>query len=800
MSILHLAVEGTLRRRKSSILTFLVLLITFSFAIVSLSLVGSISQTNAQFRLNTYGQWYFAIPSGKSEDGVWLEKQDWITSLGTAQNYGTIYLPAGQAGFGTLDEALRELGRLSLDSGNFPERDDEIALEADVLNALGYDYTLGQEITLTIYVPYQDQLIPVEHTYILCGILHEYSNLWVLKQNKNNCLLVSAVVTEGAGESILNAARECITTPSNRALVDSAPQYFLEVDEEYREMAKDVVNSYLSETRVGDSGDIRVCVNSVAYPDTETKDYDSFYVYMIAAITMAAVLCVSAMQLPNESHRFVVLRSVGITKRQLVLLIAEEILLLSVPAIFVGIPCGAGATWLALRLMLYSGSVPIQVAIPFKALRYVILLWLVTVLVSRMALFLAVIHTPLTGRMQMQSKKIRRLQNWNRALILSLVVAFGVVVIYTAMESLTPAYLREYWALCPSYTVWDSSGTVSTAKTDLIRQIPGISRIDGFGEMEIGLSYPGIEEQTMWLYAIDADGWQESLDFGDCQEEFQDGTCVLLCFPEFPEEEYLYPEDTVTLRVYSSARNCLTESEVAVSIRWIPENAMNRGLQAFWNPYTIFCSENFLKQLLDSMEPGQKWDKYVAGEAFGYDRVYASADLNSDYLSTDVSMAAFCAGNGLSLDNRRQEFQARIQENVQILILLYASGICICLVVLLILASALSLEAEQEKYRYGILRAIGMSRRQMQQQIFGKALARSIIAVLVGWALYGGYLVIPHMENANVRQAVSDTVDSLKYNGCSWTQILTISAVCLAIPLLVSICAKHQRKEGDLIL
>lgn len=797
MSILHLAVEGTLRRRKSSILIFLVLLITFSFVIVSLSLVGSISQTNAQFRLNTYGQWYFAIPSGKSEDDVWLQKQDWITNLGTAQNYGTIYLPSGQAGFGTLDEALREMGRLSLDSGNFPERDDEIAMEADVLNALGYDYTLGQEITLTIYVSCQDQLIPVERTYFLCGILHEYSNLWMLKQNRNNCLLVSTVVTEDAGESVLDAARECITTPSDRVLVASAPQYFLEVDEEYREMARDTINSYLSATRSGDSGDIRVCENTVAYPDTETKDYDSFYVYMIAAITMAAVLCVSAMQLPNESHRFVVLRSVGITKRQLALLIAEEILLLCVPAIFAGIPCGAGATWLALRLMLYSGSVPIQVAIPFEALRGVILLWLVTVLVSRMVLFLVVIHTPLTGRMQLQSRKTRRLRRWNRVLILLLVAAFGAVVIYTAMESLTPAYLREYWALCPSYTVSERERTVSVAQTDIIRQIPGVSRVDGFGEMEIGLSYPGLEEQTVWIYAIDEEGWRESLDFGDCQAAFQDGTCVLLCFPEFPEEEYLYPEDAVTLRVYNRARDCLTESEVAVSIRWIPENAMNRGLYAFWEPYTIFCSENYLKQLLEAMEPGQKWDKYVAGEAFGYDRVYVSADLNSDYLSTDVSMAAFCAENGLTLDNRRQEFQARVQENVQTLILLYASGICICLVVLLILASALSLEAEQEKHRYGILRAIGMSRRQMQQQIFGKALVRSVIAVLVGWALYGGYLVIPRLKNANVGQAVSDTVDSLKYNyGCGWTQLLTISAVCLVIPLLVSICAKRQRKEA----
>lgn len=77
MSIFRLTIEGTLRKRKSSILIFLVLLITFSFAIVSLSLVGSIGQTNAKFRLNTYGQWYFAISSGRSEDAAWLREQTW---------------------------------------------------------------------------------------------------------------------------------------------------------------------------------------------------------------------------------------------------------------------------------------------------------------------------------------------------------------------------------------------------------------------------------------------------------------------------------------------------------------------------------------------------------------------------------------------------------------------------------------------------------------------------------------------------------------------------------------------------
>ncbi len=797
MSIFSLAVEGTLRKKKSSILIFLVLLITFSFAIVSLSLVGSIAQTNAQFRLNTYGQWYFAIPSGMEKDADWLRGQEWTKNLGISQSYGMLPLSAGRAGFGTVDETLTELGRLTLDSGSFPKKDNEIALEADVLNALGYDYTLGQEVTLSVAVPYNDQTVLVRRTYALCGVLHEYSGLWLLNRNKDNRLLVSAVVTKSAAESVLREAKESLLDPSG--LPDPVPQYFIEVERENRETARNAINGYLASTRTGDFGDRQACENAAAYPDAEVKDYNNFYVYMIAVITMAAVLCVCVMELPRESHRFTVLRSIGMTKRQLALLITEETMVLSVPAILAGIPCGAGLTWLALRLMLYSGSVPIQVAIPFDTIGTVILLWLAAVLVSRMAVFLVAVHTPLTGRMQMQSGKSRWIRRLRGMLIVSLVAAFGAVVIFTAMESIRPAYLREYWGLCPSYTIW-KSGTVSTAEVDLIRQIPGVSGVDGFGEMKIRLSYPGLEEQEVWIYAIDAEGWKESLDFADCREDFQAGNRVLLCFPELSEENYPLPEDTVTLRVQSSTGDCLAESEVAVCIRRIPGNAFNRGLYAFWEPYTVFCSEAYLRQLLASMKPGQQWDKYIAGEPFGYDRVYAAADLNSDYLSTDVAMTEFCKENELSLDSRRQEFQARVQENVQALILLYSSGICISLVVLLILASALSLETEQELYRYGILRAIGMSRWQMGRQVLTKAFARSLTAVLAGWALYGGYSVIGRLGDGGMKQAVSDVFYSLKYNGCGIQEVFAVSAICLTVPFFISLSVKRRLKKGDLVL
>ena len=314
-----------------------------------------------------------------------------------------------------------------------------------------------------------------------------------------------------------------------------------------------------------------------------------------------------------------------------------------------------------------------------------------------------------------------------------------------------------------------------------------------------------MEERTVWIYAIDEEGWTETLDFSGIKEDFHNGELVIMCFPEYSEEEYIFPQSQITLSVCTKSSEHLAESETDVFVMQIPEKSMNRALAGLWEPYTIFCSESYLKQLLASMEAGQQWDKYIAGEEFGYDRVYVGVDLNSDYLSTDVAMADLCKENELIFDNRRQQFQSLVQDNVQTLILLYSSGICIALIVLLILTSSLSLEAEQEKRHFRILWAIGMSNKQMQRKIFGKAFLRSLVAVFIGWMLYGGYLTIKTMtayptDYSNPMEALVSAVQSLIIHGCDWQRVLLISGVCLFIPLSISLFAKRKLMKGDLAL
>jgi hypothetical protein len=229
--LLQMIVQGIFRKKKRNGMIFLVLLISFALAIVAPSLNASINKTMASFRLETYGSWYYAILSGREGEEEWLREQDWADTVGVANNYGTISTVSGQIGFGTLDSDMVKVGNLRLDDGHWAATDSEIVMEADALSALGYDYTLGQEITLFVSVPCGESFVIVSRTYTLCGLLHEYTDIWSLSQNKDRRLLVSAVVTANSAEQVLAEAQQKAQTLSDVQTEDicAVPQYFVSV-------------------------------------------------------------------------------------------------------------------------------------------------------------------------------------------------------------------------------------------------------------------------------------------------------------------------------------------------------------------------------------------------------------------------------------------------------------------------------------------------------------------------------------------------------------------------------------------
>lgn len=803
-NMVSLAVQGILRKKRSSIRIFFVLLLSFAFAVAAVSLVGSISKTNQEFRFNTFGQWYFAIPSGLEEDFAWLQNQAWADAVGVGRSYGYIPTETGETGFGTVDNSLKKMGRLALDKGRWPETEREIVLEADVLNILGYDYTIGQEVSFLVFVPSETGPIPTRCTFTLCGIIQEYTDLWVLNSNQSGQRLNGAIVTEEGAKRVLSDAAARLTP---EALAEGVcfdapvPQYFITVSQTHRESAQIELMNYLSQPRL--TGDRFPCVNSVAYEGVATPSYDSFYTLVIAAVALLAVLCIYIIQLPAETKSYATLRALGITRGQMGALLLTESFLLCLPALLLGNFCSFGITWLALRLLVYAGSVTIQVSVPWETVYVVTLLWVGGVALSRLLVYLITLRTPLTGRIKMHRKKARQTKILRSAIVFLLLSAFGFVTAFTSVEVLSPNQGRKAWSGYAAYTLW-KEGTLPQSQVELIQKIPGISRTEGFAELQVYLSCPGMEEQEIYLYALDDAQWETVFRFGEDREAFRRGERLLILFPDetavLPEavdREYLIPEGNVTLRLYDEDGVCTMEAKpVQTSVRWMSGFANTRTIAHMGDPYTIICSEAYLQGLLSQMEPGTKWGRYTAGEPWGYSRVYAYAEPTADDLSTDIAMAEFCSRLDISLDNRRQQFTANAQQYTQEVLFLCGAAICICLMILLILTATVSLETEQEKKSFALLHRLGMSPWQRRIKIGGKALARSFGATISGWVLYIAFKTVKELEKGTgVAEAIPDLRKDLAYYGYGMEYIAVVFAICVFLFVLLTALPKRKLKK-----
>lgn len=809
-SLFPLAVQGTLSKKRSSILVFTVLLLSFAFAIVTLSLTASISDTNAAYRCDTYGAWYFAIPGGKDGDKEWLESQSWADTVASV----TVYTYMDNA-LGTVDEAYLTLGHIDID-GRLPETSGEVAMTKSALKSCGVtDYTLGETVTIKTYAytcragatvdPLRSnekkdgEALEYSYTYTLVGVLDDYQDLWSFFTNRAQMPFVEILVTEETAQTLCTKMNALLR---NEQLFPPVAQYFVGVAEANRETAAAQTAEYLRTTRDATYEDWQPGINYRAYSESSMAvAADTLYMYLIAAVALVAVLCVYMMGLPAEVHSFAVLRSIGITKAQLLVLMLEESLLLTLPAMLLGLPLGMLLTKLSLRLLLYAGSVPVQVTVPYDALLMLLPLWLGVIVASRLVIFLVTVRTPLTGGMQLRENKARASRRFRRALIALLLAAFGAAAMYTAAESSEPSYFIGYYNSMPYYIITGGKSGVPTEMVELIERVPGVVRAEGNSVPRSVAFNCGAVSSNATLLEYDVRRVAEATGLeGEALEVFTRGELVLL----YALDDAALPvSDTLHLRIEQGGE-CLTERVSSAQIGRADATARS-GLNLSFGgdiSYAVVCSAAYYEALLESIPQGAHWAAYGTYQSgsFGYDKIEVRTDSNAVALGTASVVEALVKSkltSGGMLDTT-DVYETYRQESTQTLILLLACGGCIALITLLLLASALALETEQERRSYTILRVIGMSLRQMRKKIFGKALWRSVLAVLSGWALYGA-LVIVSNEELSALPALRDQWGYLESYGFTGPVALILSAAMLCATLAVSLLAKRGLKQTTLL-
>ncbi|HAY19461.1 MAG TPA: hypothetical protein DCY17_01270 [Clostridiales bacterium] len=103
MECLKLAWQSVCGKKRSSVLMSVILAISFAFAVITLSVSGSMIKTNDVFRKTTYGEWQLILPGINPKLKGAVANSDWLDELGVMNVYGTI----GEDGIGTADETLK---------------------------------------------------------------------------------------------------------------------------------------------------------------------------------------------------------------------------------------------------------------------------------------------------------------------------------------------------------------------------------------------------------------------------------------------------------------------------------------------------------------------------------------------------------------------------------------------------------------------------------------------------------------------------------------------------------------------
>lgn len=412
-------------------------------------------------------------------------------------------------------------------------------------------------------------------------------------------------------------------------------------------------------------------------------------------------------------------------------------------------------------------------------------------------------------------------------MVVMLSVLFCGTAVFTVLESLYPLSQIRFWGQRPSYLVHaeDAVAAVSAGKSpqlitgeisDELSGIPGVTEAIPAATLEAHLQFTGMgdialvsdlteteEEQgkglTCRIFAVPEEYWEDFFsveETGIDADSFRAGEEVILVFPadldgdvNWQGQKYadigIAADHSVSISLSGYAVDgseigrkkeignvSLTVGGTALYV----DGDIRQSLGEFYDPYTVICSVQCMENILSSLEAGYLCGNYMTGEDFGYTGAYVFTDLDAGYLSTDYTMAWVCSGAGLTMSSSREEYVAYIQEYLQTLVLLWSSGGCILLAILLILGDMVGLEAGAEKRTYGILQAIGMSKRQMKRLLYRRFLTFGIIGAVGGWLVYGIYLLV-----GSGSLSVGAQVYGLRLGGAGLTLAAGLTAGCIVV-------------------
>lgn len=786
-----IALKGLKGKKRSSTYLFLVCFLSVAFAVVNVSITGSLNKTREELRYDTYGEWDAAI---YSPEPLSVSKDEHIQDCGTAQVYGKL-LDGGETvltGIGTLDESLLAIGHLAVQSGKFPTEDNEIAIEADILSGLGYDYELGQTLTLRILNREEEV---VDRKYTLCGVLREYTDLW------------------STGTEKVTLAGACVTADAAKEIGEVCSyQYFLSAEgEEGYPLYKELKGSYA-----------HVVENTAANGQIAEEEYHYFNLVLILFTTLVAVIVIYSIQIKEQTRSIRLFRIIGVTKKQLSQIIFYETMVILLPAAAGGVAVGSLATWGLLRVLMEQSTGGFYIAIPAVLIAGILMLWFGAVFGTRFLIFYYALRGRLSAQERFLLRADRRQRKQKQLGLLILSSASVLAALFCYGESLAPVYIDDTWSKMSSYgiTKGEQNDYISDKYIENVKCFPGIEEVVAWRNLAVTLEFPDMEKnpfrallaqnfygprpwegaedsygenmsaagsEGLWcyVYGVAEDNWDQFFRYVDDEidrEKFRNGEVVLLYIPYNQETGVdlagrLYqdfgvePGDVITAVNYGLGElsedgtgQVWTEDGAKPYEPYEKLTAVSRAeaevagiitADLFQDPYlmipatnyySIIASDAFAKRLTETDKDGiHLIDGSWSNQEYGYSRASVYTGMDAEYLSTDYLMAKSAADNHLNFDNSRERNTALRQEAIQSLLHIWICGIGIFLILMLIQLNIETLRGLTQKRSFALLQVIGMSRRRLRVQLAAKGLLMSVYSCLLGHLGYALYFVIKHI-------------------------------------------------------
>lgn len=243
-------------------------------------------------------------------------------------------------------------------------------------------------------------------------------------------------------------------------------------------------------------------------------------------------------------------------------------------------------------------------------------------------------------------------------------------------------------------------------------------------------------ERLNGLYGISSDESEEYLESKEKEKKMTfAGSCYLK--RKYKRDRSLKVGDTITLKTENGKK---VQKKVGGILRYSTSCPYIYAQQ----PYTIFASSGIGKE-------------FCQGTYYDVD-VYT--DKNATYEATDKKVASVF--QNCEWSNYHTEQQEMYERAVYSSVLIGILGVCAILIALFIQYNNVKSKLGQEEKRIGILRSMGVTKKQMRSAYFAEGMLYALAAVLAGGAVF---LVCMVLKGSVLTDLASSSID---IGGKSW--------------------------------